>query len=89
MAELEGLQQDGKTYRVVWLGKRCPSWALRPERMHEIPRGEDGSVVYDVLDTFSGPLARLVRLSVGKALGKRLGQWNEEQRVFVERSAPK
>ena len=79
----------------MWLGKRYPDWALRSERVHEIYRTSDGGdgegesggggeTVYDVYETFSGPLAWFVRVFVGKALVRRFGQWNGELKGFVE-----
>ena len=77
--------KNGKQkFTAVWLGKGYPDWALRSERVHEISQDEDGTVVYDVYETFSGPLATLVKLFVGKALVKRFGQWNDELKAFAE-----
>jgi len=86
MTALDYIKEDGKVgFRVVWLGKGYPNWALRSERVHEIYQreGEKGTV-YDVFETFSGPLAWAVRVCVGSALVKRFGQWNGELRGFVE-----
>ena len=83
MTTLDDVMRDGKKFRVVWLGKGYPDWALRSERVHEIIE-EGGDVVYDVWETFSGPLAPLVKLFVGTALVKRFGQWNEELRGYAE-----
>ncbi|KAL8688574.1 MAG: hypothetical protein Q9218_005553 [Villophora microphyllina] len=84
LQETEGI--DGrKIYKVVWLGKGYPSWALRSERVHLIsPRGVDDKCTYDVWETFSGPLAVLVRLFVGGTLVKRFRQWNQELNAHVE-----
>lgn len=88
-----GEADKGKSgFRVVWLGKGYPDWALRSERVHEIycvrggqEGGEDGeATVYDVFETFSGPLAAAVRLFVGKKLVERFGQWNGELKGYVE-----
>ena len=91
MTTLKQMSEEGKRgYRVVWLGKGYPSWALRTERVHEIytmisDNGEDGKeTVYDVFETFSGPLAWAVRVFVGAALVKRFGQWNGELRDYIE-----
>lgn len=86
MTTLEYLNEPGRRgSKVVWLGKGYPSWALRSERVHEIYQGDaDGRTVYDVYETFSGPLAWLVKLFVGRTLVKRFGQWNGELREFVE-----
>lgn len=76
-----------KGFRVVWLGKGYPDWALRSERVHEIYEeggGGGGTTVYDVYETFSGPLAWAVKFFVGGALVKRFGQWNGELGRFVE-----
>lgn len=40
--------------------------------------------MYDVFETFSGPVAWAVRVFVGAALVKRFGQWNGELKAFVE-----
>lgn len=98
MTHLDEMKEPGKEgSRVVWLGKGYPDWALRSERVHEIYRvndagegeGEGGSeeCVYDVYETFSGPLAWFVKVFVGKTLVKRFGQWNGELRGFVEQKA--
>ncbi|KAL8667127.1 MAG: hypothetical protein Q9168_007346 [Polycauliona sp. 1 TL-2023] len=73
-----------KSFEVVWLGKAYPSWALRSERVHKISCDEEGVTTYDVWETFSGPLAVLVRLFVGGTLVKRFKQWNEELRDYTE-----
>ena len=86
MTTEKDLEDGNSGYRVVWQGKGYPDWALRSERVHEIIKGEDRGTVYDVWETFSGPLAALVKLCVGKVLVKRFGQWNEELKVFVESS---
>ncbi|KAI4193700.1 MAG: hypothetical protein LQ350_008196 [Teloschistes chrysophthalmus] len=77
--------ENGKGYKVVWLGKGYPDWALRSERVHAIYPNGDGTCTYDVWETFSGPLALLVRLFVGSALVKRFRQWNQELKEYVER----
>ncbi len=74
----------GKDYKVVWLGKAYPDWALRSERVHHISCNSDGTTTYDVFETFSGPLAFLVRVFVGGALVKRFKQWNEELGRYAE-----
>ena len=86
MTTLEEILDEGrKGWRVVWLGKNYPDWALRSERVHEIYErdGEEGTV-YDVYETFSGPLAWAVRVFVGEMLVRRFGQWNGELKGFVE-----
>ena len=82
MDELE--QNTGRGYKVVWLGQGYPDWALRSERVHIIARDEDGTSAYEVWETFSGPLAFLVRLFVGKILVKRFRQWNQELKSHVQ-----
>ena len=73
-------------FKVVWLGKGYPDWALRSERVHQIyTTGTDEQTHYDVHETFSGPLAWFVNILLGKILVKRFGQWNEELKNFVER----
>lgn len=82
--EMDGPSRRG--FKVVWLGKGYPACALRTERVHEIYEEVDGGgTVYDVYETFSGPLAWAVRFFVGATLVKRFGQWNGELRAFVER----
>ena len=83
-----GYGTKGKGYKVVWVGKQFPDWALRTERVHEIQEeeGEAGNVrcVYDDYETMSGPLAIFVRLFVGRRLVQRFGQWNRELGGYVE-----
>ncbi|KAL8767356.1 MAG: hypothetical protein Q9209_006119 [Squamulea sp. 1 TL-2023] len=76
-----------KSYEAVWLGKAYPAWALRSERVHAISSDSSGLTTYDVWETFSGPLALLVRLFVGKTLVKRFKQWNEELKAYTETHA--
>ena len=77
-------EMDGG-WRVVWVGKGYPDWALRSERVHEVSEAEEGGGTrYDVYETFSGPLAWVVRVFVGQKLVQRFGQWNEELGAFVE-----
>ena len=71
-------------YKVVWLGQGYPDWALRSERVHSISQVEDGISTYEVWETFSGPLAFLVKLFVGKTLVKRFRQWNQELKDHVQ-----
>lgn len=79
-------ESERRGVKVVWLGKGYPDWALRSERVHEIYEEDDGGggTVYDVYETFSGPLAWAVRFFVGGTLVKRFGQWNGELKAFVE-----
>ena len=78
-------EPDRKGFRVVWLGKGYPDWALRSERVHEIyEEAGGGGTVYNVYETFSGPLAWAVKLFVGSTLVERFGQWNEELGAFVQ-----
>lgn len=86
MTVLEETENSGgKDYKVVWLGKGYPDWALRSERVHQISRNSDGTTTYNVFETFSGPLALLVRLFVGGSLVKRFKQWNEELGQYAEK----
>ncbi|KAL8776655.1 MAG: hypothetical protein Q9194_003018 [Teloschistes cf. exilis] len=88
MTTLEETEHEGgKAYKVIWLGKGYPEWALRSERVHAIYPNGDGTCTYDVWETFSGPLALLVRLFVGGALVKRFRQWNQELKEYVERKS--
>ncbi|KAI4167694.1 MAG: hypothetical protein LQ343_007013 [Gyalolechia ehrenbergii] len=85
MTHLEEVDDNGrKSYKVVWLGKGYPDWALRSERVHAIVCNDDGSCTYDVWETFSGPLALLVRLFVGRTLVERFKQWNRELKRYSE-----
>ena len=78
-------EPDKKGFKVVWLGKGYPDWALRSERVHEIYAEEGGGgTVYDVYETFSGPLAWAVKFFVGRTLVKRFGQWNGELKAYLQ-----
>ncbi|KAL8951010.1 MAG: hypothetical protein Q9222_002986 [Ikaeria aurantiellina] len=82
MTRLDELDAAG--FRVVWLGKGYPDWALRSERVHNINVDANGKTTYDVWETFSGPLALFVRLFVGSTLVKRFRQWNHEVKLYTE-----
>ena len=86
MTTLDEIDEPGKRgFRVVWLGKGYPDWALRSERVHEIyEEGVGAGTIYNVYETFSGPLAWAVKFFVGSTLVKRFGQWNQELGSFVE-----
>ena len=86
MTTLDEIDEPGKRgFRVVWLGKGYPDWALRSERVHEIyEEAGTAGTVYNVYETFSGPLAWAVKFFVGNTLVKRFGQWNQELGAFVE-----
>ena len=85
MTTMEELEHDtGRGYKVVWLGQGYPDWALRSERVHIISRNQDGTCAYEVWETFSGPLAILVKLFVGKVLVKRFEQWNQDLKTHVQ-----
>ncbi|KAL8738328.1 MAG: hypothetical protein Q9181_000871 [Wetmoreana brouardii] len=85
MTTLEEMEHNsGRSYMVVWLGRGYPDWALRSERVHVISPNADGTSTYDVWETFSGPLALLVKLFVGKVLVRRFKQWNQELKTYVE-----
>ena len=78
-------EPNKKGFKVVWLGKGYPDWALRSERVHEVYEAtETGRTIYNVYETFSGPLAWVVKFFVGATLVDRFGQWNEELRAFAE-----
>lgn len=86
MTTLDEIVDEGrKGWRAVWLGKNYPDWALRSERVHEIYErdGEEGTV-YECYETFSGPLAWMVRVFVGGMLVRRFRQWNGDLKEFVE-----
>lgn len=86
MTALDIIEESGRNgFKVVWLGKGYPDWALRSERVHEIYRdANDESTLYNVYETFSGPLAWAVKVLFGKTLVNRFGQWNSELKAFVE-----
>ncbi|KAL8645681.1 MAG: hypothetical protein Q9210_006570 [Variospora velana] len=87
LEKLESNSVEKTDYKVVWLGKGYPDWALRSERVHAIISNSDGTTTYHVFETFSGPLALLVRLFVGPTLVKRFKQWNEELGNHAERGS--
>ncbi|KAI4114571.1 MAG: hypothetical protein LQ345_004672 [Seirophora villosa] len=87
LEKLESNSMEKTDYKVVWLGKGYPDWALRSERVHAILSNTDGTTTYDVFETFSGPLALLVRLFVGPTLVRRFKQWNEELAQYAEKES--
>ncbi|KAL8708751.1 MAG: hypothetical protein Q9220_006393 [cf. Caloplaca sp. 1 TL-2023] len=80
----EKAQEKGTGYQVAWLGKGYPDWALRVERVHDISVDANGTTIYDVWETFSGPLALLARLLLGGTLVNRFRQWNYELKMYTE-----
>ena len=86
MTSLDEMDEPGKKgFKVVWLGRGFPDWALRTERVHELYEGvKAGETVYECYETFSGPLAWIIKFFLGGTLVKRFGQWNGELRGFVE-----
>lgn len=85
LEEISSSDEPGKKgWRVVWLGRNYPDWALRSERVHEIYEQEGGTTVYNCYETMSGPLAWAVKVFVGGMLVRRFGQWNGELKGFVE-----
>ncbi|KAL8937525.1 MAG: hypothetical protein Q9211_003646 [Gyalolechia sp. 1 TL-2023] len=85
LTTVEEVEDNGrKSYKVVWLGKQYPDWALRTERVHAIVCNDDGTCTYDVWETFSGPLALLVRIFLGGTLVERFKQWNQELKRYSE-----
>ena len=89
MTTLDDIRMDDRSgSRAVWLGKGYPDWALRSERVHEVyikKGGKQEEVVYNVYETFSGPLAWVVRMLLGGVLVRRFAQWNAELKAFMER----
>ena len=86
MTSLDEMREPNRRgFQVVWLGKGYPDWALRSERVHQIyTTSTHEQTMYDVYETFSGPLAWFVKIIFGKTLVKRFAQWNAELKSFVE-----
>ena len=45
---------------------------------------EEGETVYDVYETYSGPLIWAARVFVGETPVKRFAQWDVELKEYVE-----
>jgi len=86
MTTLDDMARSGQRgYKVVWLGKGYPDWALRSERVHEIYEDiNGGTTVYNVFETFSGPLAWVLKILMAGTLVRRFSQWNRELKAYVE-----
>ncbi|KAL1837040.1 hypothetical protein VTJ49DRAFT_4329 [Mycothermus thermophilus] len=86
-------EQGRKGWRVAWRqrpGAVAPEWMLRSERVHEfvevVVDSATGEVQteYRCWETFYGPLAPVVRLTVGGKLEKAFEVWSKGLKWWVE-----
>ncbi|KAF9869344.1 hypothetical protein CkaCkLH20_13182 [Colletotrichum karsti] len=76
-----------KGYRVAWktTGYTPPTFLLRAERVHEFLETEDGGgTEYRCYETFYGPLAHIVKLTLVGQLEAAFTAWMDGLKRFVE-----
>ncbi|KAJ0291877.1 hypothetical protein Brms1b_003043 [Colletotrichum noveboracense] len=76
-----------KGYRVVWktTGYTPPTFLFKAERVHEFLESEDGTgTEYRQYETFFGPLAHVVKLTMVGQLESAFAAWMDGLKRFVE-----
>ncbi|KAF6838911.1 hypothetical protein CPLU01_02181 [Colletotrichum plurivorum] len=76
-----------KGYRVCWktTGWQPPPFVLKAERVHEFLESEDGTgTEYRCYETFSGPLAQVMRFTMVGQLEAAFAAWMDGLKRFVE-----
>ncbi|KAL2269637.1 hypothetical protein VTJ83DRAFT_1821 [Remersonia thermophila] len=85
-------EEGRKGWRVAWRqrpGAVVPAWLLRSERVHEFVELVDSATgkvqtEYRCWETFYGPLAPVVKLTVGGKLEKAFEVWSKGLKWWVE-----
>ena len=62
-----------------------PGFLLKSERTNEIEEAQDGTTIYRTWQTFSGPIARIVRGKFEHALRERLSDWCRDLKAWCEK----
>jgi hypothetical protein len=73
----DGVKGKGKGYRIAWKTTGYYEWQLRAERVFDITEIEGGETRTEVVcwETFGGVLAPVVKLTAGKTLVERFGDY--------------
>lgn len=82
--EQEADPEPGTTYRVAWQALGFLTWSLRGERVQEIEVVEGGGCRFSSWETMRGPLASVVRVSVGAGLDRAFERFVGEVRGWCE-----
>lgn len=61
-----------------------PGFLLRSERTNEIEEASDGTTIYRTWQSFSGPIARIVRYKFEDVLKERLSDWCRDLKQWCE-----
>lgn len=91
---LEKIQKDGKHgYRIAWKSTGWAHWNLHSERVMEFTEYEmEGGKIgteYVCWETFGGILASATKLTVGKTLVDRFGDYSKDVRDYFLRQEAK
>ncbi|ROV88922.1 hypothetical protein VSDG_08915 [Cytospora chrysosperma] len=80
---------EGKGWRIAWKPTTYPSWVLRSERVQEFVDDGHGNTEYTCWETMYGPLAYVVKLTVGTKLEKAFQCWGEDLKKRAEENVKK
>lgn len=61
-----------------------PGFLLKAERTNEIEEASDGTTIYRTWQTFSGPVARIIRHKFEAPLRERLADWCSDLKKWCE-----
>ncbi|KAK7734707.1 putative secondary metabolism biosynthetic enzyme [Cytospora paraplurivora] len=75
---------EGKGWRVAWKSTSYPSLALRSERVQEVVDDGNGNTEYTCWETMYGPLAPVVKWTVGSKLETAFQCWSEDLKKRAE-----
>jgi len=85
----EGAKRERKGYRIAWTARGWSHWQLHSERVmefEEVPGESEGELrtLYTCWETFGGLLGGTVKLTVGKTLVERFGDYSRDLKGFAE-----
>ena len=78
---------EGVGLRIVFRNTSWPNFLLWSERVQEIRAMTEDKCVYVTWDTFGGPLAWLVKITMGALLVERFKDWAEDLKNFAQETA--
>jgi hypothetical protein len=84
VTRLEELTDGRKGYLVAWKMQSMANFALHTERVHEILETPDGRTDYVNWETFGGPIAWMVKWTVGEKLRLRFADWGRDLKKYCE-----
>lgn len=82
---LEPFGGDKTGWRVAWTGTSMPALLLKTERVQEFVDDGEGGTEYTCWETMGGPLAPVVKWTVGAKLEKGFQAWSEGLKEQAEK----